>query len=445
MLTTANRIFELPDTIAALPRTAVRIQRGRGWDEARAILSAGPDELFRRLLRDQESEAVLLAARRVSTRSCGEARGRRPGRALRWASRRMPTPSPAQVAAARGDAGRDHPRPRGPGAGRARGWSPGSAHRSALLGGCWLDVLSPAGHPALDNRQPPLRAALRTARRGATSAAVAGLRRGAARMEEARESTCRRSARRTSCARAEARPLTALHGCFYLALSRLPANFLPELVGVHYAVARARRGRPAATAPRRCWRSRTLRGGAGRLPGAGRAGRAAAAARCDPADAGPGARARRAAGRAGRLAFRTCRWSQRSPRSSPGTRRSRAGQHRRRAGRRPAAGRNLQRSRAGPRGVPRGVARGAAAAPDARRKLPVHQGHRSSAARCSASSTSARPRHSQAWVGHCAGGRAAGDRDLGEHGRRRAGRRLAAAIARSAPADVVIAEARPGR
>jgi len=35
-------------------------------------------------------------------------------------------------------------------------------------------------------------------------------------------------------ARADARPLTALHGCFYLALSRMPANFLPELLGVHY-------------------------------------------------------------------------------------------------------------------------------------------------------------------------------------------------------------------
>ncbi len=37
-------------------------------------------------------------------------------------------------------------------------------------------------------------------------------------------------------AAADARPLTALHGSFYLALSRLPANFLPELIGVHYAV-----------------------------------------------------------------------------------------------------------------------------------------------------------------------------------------------------------------
>ena len=36
-------------------------------------------------------------------------------------------------------------------------------------------------------------------------------------------------------ARADARPLTALHACWYLALSRLPANFLPEVAGVQFA------------------------------------------------------------------------------------------------------------------------------------------------------------------------------------------------------------------
>ena len=45
-----------------------------------------------------------------------------------------------------------------------------------------------------------------------------------------------RPGRRRLPGRAGARPLTALHGCWYLALSRLPANFLPELVGVHYAL-----------------------------------------------------------------------------------------------------------------------------------------------------------------------------------------------------------------
>jgi hypothetical protein len=35
--------------------------------------------------------------------------------------------------------------------------------------------------------------------------------------------------------KAQARPLTLVHACFYVALSRLPATFLPEVVGVHYA------------------------------------------------------------------------------------------------------------------------------------------------------------------------------------------------------------------
>ena len=35
--------------------------------------------------------------------------------------------------------------------------------------------------------------------------------------------------------KADARPLTALQASFYLALSHLPASFLPEVVGVHYA------------------------------------------------------------------------------------------------------------------------------------------------------------------------------------------------------------------
>ena len=34
---------------------------------------------------------------------------------------------------------------------------------------------------------------------------------------------------------AHARPLTALHACLHVALSRLPVSFLPEVVGVHYA------------------------------------------------------------------------------------------------------------------------------------------------------------------------------------------------------------------
>src|ERR1051326_2615547 len=57
-------MFELPDVIAALPRRGFHFS-ARAAAEADAIIAAGPAGLFQRLLRDQESEAVHLVARRV--------------------------------------------------------------------------------------------------------------------------------------------------------------------------------------------------------------------------------------------------------------------------------------------------------------------------------------------------------------------------------------------
>src|SRR5215475_5149750 len=56
--------FELPDTIAALPRRGFEFSPGTPA-AADEILSQPAHALFQRLLRDQESEAVLLTARRV--------------------------------------------------------------------------------------------------------------------------------------------------------------------------------------------------------------------------------------------------------------------------------------------------------------------------------------------------------------------------------------------
>ncbi len=56
--------FEPPDTIAALPRRPFQFSPA-AIDEADAIVAGPAEELFRRLLADQESEAALLAARRV--------------------------------------------------------------------------------------------------------------------------------------------------------------------------------------------------------------------------------------------------------------------------------------------------------------------------------------------------------------------------------------------
>ncbi len=56
--------FELPDTTAALPRLPFEFSAAAAR-EAAEILAQPPEVLFGRLLRDQESEAVMLAARRV--------------------------------------------------------------------------------------------------------------------------------------------------------------------------------------------------------------------------------------------------------------------------------------------------------------------------------------------------------------------------------------------
>src|ERR1022692_856712 len=56
--------FEPPDTIAALPLRGFEFSPAAPA-QADAIIMQQPDALFRRLLGDQESAAVLLVARRV--------------------------------------------------------------------------------------------------------------------------------------------------------------------------------------------------------------------------------------------------------------------------------------------------------------------------------------------------------------------------------------------
>ena len=100
-----------------------------------------------------------------------------------------------------------------------------------LLGGCWLDVISqPATQPSvIVNRLYAQHFALRGG--GSPQRGAGHLRR---RALEAMGVYLPEIAAADFLRRAQARPLTALHGCFYLALSRLPASFLPEVVGVHY-------------------------------------------------------------------------------------------------------------------------------------------------------------------------------------------------------------------
>src|SRR5215216_3635874 len=56
--------FTLPDTIAALPVRPFEFSP-TAWEEAARIAAGEPAGLFRQLLREQESETTLLAARRV--------------------------------------------------------------------------------------------------------------------------------------------------------------------------------------------------------------------------------------------------------------------------------------------------------------------------------------------------------------------------------------------
>lgn len=212
--------MQLPDTTTALPQLGFEFSAA-ACTEAAAILAQPPGALFQRLLCDQESEAVHLAARRVLDAFLPE-RSATPGTAADIAAqvsqvRACLAATIGSLLAAEPDTREVVLRQRAP---------------LALLGGCWLDVLSqPATQPSvIVNRLFTQHFTLRG--KGNRWRSVHQLRR--RRLEEAGIYLPEISAT-DFLARAGARPLTALHGCFYLALSRLPASFLPELAGVHYA------------------------------------------------------------------------------------------------------------------------------------------------------------------------------------------------------------------
>ncbi|MFI9269511.1 iron-containing redox enzyme family protein [Kitasatospora sp. NPDC052896] len=209
------------DLIVSLPPRPFEVGQA-AQAEAEQLLGGPPTELFQRLLADQESETALLLARRVLAAFLP----------ADDADQELPVEQlVAEVAAARAElaaaVGRIAPEP-----GEVREAVLSQRAPLALLGGCWLDTLSqPATQPAvIVNRlfahhfslkgagQPP-RSLHHLRRRALEDAGVL--------LPEIEEADFLR--------KAGARPLTALHGAFYLALSRLPASHLPEVVGVHYA------------------------------------------------------------------------------------------------------------------------------------------------------------------------------------------------------------------
>jgi hypothetical protein len=221
-------MFDLPDTTCALPARGFEFTAG-ALAQADAVIAQGPAALFQRLLRDQESEAVHLVARRVLGAFLRDHAASPPG----W----PPPGSSADDIAGHVRAVRDE---LAVAAGMLRGAAPDTRDAVrrqraplALLSGCWLDVLSqPATQPSvivnrlfaqhyiMRGQGNPRRSLHHVRRRELEDAGVYLPDIGAA----------------DFLARAGARPLTALHGSCYLSLSRLPASFLPELIGVHYGV-----------------------------------------------------------------------------------------------------------------------------------------------------------------------------------------------------------------
>jgi hypothetical protein len=200
----------MSDTTVALPPLGFSAST-QGCAEADSILALPPGALYQRLLRDCESQAVHVAARRVLHAFLPATEG--------------PLDIDTAIAQTRADLAATLD-------GLPRHLVLRQRAPLALIAGCWLDVVSqPATQPSvlvnrllrehflLRGEGNPQRSLHARRRRELEQAGVYLPELGAPDFLD----------------QAAARPLTALHGSCYLALSRLPGNFLPELVGVHYA------------------------------------------------------------------------------------------------------------------------------------------------------------------------------------------------------------------
>ncbi|MFJ5259394.1 iron-containing redox enzyme family protein [Streptomyces sp. NPDC088387] len=215
-------VFTLPDPFVVSPLSTAEFAPATvtAVDE---LIAAGPHAVYQRLVADQESEPVYLLARHVlngflggagdtTARDADSVAGRTADvrrritdllRPLRDAEPRVHTPVLAQRAPL------------------------------ALIGGCWLDSVSqPATQPStVVNRLVGQQFVWRgegNPRRGLHHVRGHALEEQGVFLPDVMAPDFLR--------RAEARPLTAWHGAYRLALARLPATFLPEVLGTHYAV-----------------------------------------------------------------------------------------------------------------------------------------------------------------------------------------------------------------
>lgn len=211
--------FALPDRMTSSALSGFAFSPGTRA-RADAILAGGPDEVFGALMRDQESEAGLLVSRRVLHAMLPE-----PDREADLDGLvELVASAKAEIGGLLDALGRHAPEHRRE-----------ALRERAVLGqlsGCWLDTVSgPSTQPgivvnhllrhhfAVKGEGNPQRSAHQARKRALAEAGVYLPEIGADGFLAA----------------ARARPLTAWHATFYLALSRLAPAFLPEVVGVHYA------------------------------------------------------------------------------------------------------------------------------------------------------------------------------------------------------------------
>ena len=219
----ADTGFPLPDLTTSLPRGPFHFSP-KAAEETAAVIAGEPAGIFRQLLGDQESETTLLLSRRTLdaflTAAPSEPQPRTDAIAA-WLEQTRTELAPGLIALRESTP-------------ETRELVLRQRAPLALLGGCWLDTVSQAAtqpavivnrlfgqHFLLQGEGVPQRGQRARRRRALTELGV--------HLPEIEAADFLRQT--------EARPLTVLHASFHLALSRLPASFLPEVIGVHYAMA----------------------------------------------------------------------------------------------------------------------------------------------------------------------------------------------------------------
>ncbi|MGH3645561.1 MAG: iron-containing redox enzyme family protein [Micromonosporaceae bacterium] len=206
--------FTLPDTLTCSPLARWEFSPATR-DRAAAVLAGGPEAILAHLLTDQESESCLLTAKTVVDAFLAQA-----------------PPAPDEIVATTREQLVRQLAPLTTLEPELREAVLRQRAPISLAGGCWLDVVSqPATQPSVIVNDL-FRQHYRLKGEGSTQRSAYHRRKRTLEENgvELPELTASDFGRR-----AHTRPLTALHTVFYVALSRLPASYLPEVIGVHYA------------------------------------------------------------------------------------------------------------------------------------------------------------------------------------------------------------------